>query len=68
MSPEQAGGEPLDGRSDIYALGGTAFFALTGQLPFQSSTAAGYLHQHRHVAAHRREHPAGAAAVARGRG
>ena len=33
MSPEQAGGEPLDGRSDLYALGGTAFFALTGQLP-----------------------------------
>ena len=51
MSPEQASGEPLDGRSDLYALGGTAFFALTGRLPFQSSTAAGYLHQHRHVAA-----------------
>lgn len=51
MSPEQAAGEALDGRSDIYALGGTAFFALTGRLPFQSSTAAGYLHQHRHVAA-----------------
>ncbi len=50
MSPEQAAGEPLDGRSDIYALGSTAFFALTGRLPFQSSTAAGYLHQHRHVA------------------
>jgi len=50
MSPEQASGEPLDGRSDLYALGGTAFFALTGRLPFESSTAAGYLHQHRHVA------------------
>jgi serine/threonine-protein kinase len=49
MSPEQASGDPLDGRSDLYALGGTAFFALTGRLPFQSSTAAGFLHQHRHV-------------------
>ncbi len=49
MSPEQAGGGPLDGRSDIYALGGTAFYALTGRLPFQSSTAAGYIHQHRDI-------------------
>ena len=31
MSPEQAYGNPVDGRSDLYSLGATAFFALTGQ-------------------------------------
>jgi hypothetical protein len=34
MSPEQAAGEPLDGRSDLYALGLVGFFATTGTLPF----------------------------------
>jgi eukaryotic-like serine/threonine-protein kinase len=33
MSPEQAAGEPLDGRSDLYALGVVAHLALTGVLP-----------------------------------
>ena len=33
MSPEQACGEPLDARSDLYALGATFFFALTGRPP-----------------------------------
>jgi serine/threonine-protein kinase len=31
MSPEQAYGNPVDGRSDLYSLGATAFFALTGR-------------------------------------
>jgi hypothetical protein len=31
MSPEQATGDNVDGRSDLYALGLTAFFALTGR-------------------------------------
>jgi eukaryotic-like serine/threonine-protein kinase len=35
MSPEQACGEPVDGRSDLYSLGIVGFFALTGRLPFQ---------------------------------
>lgn len=43
MSPEQAAGEPIDHRSDLYSLGVTAFFALTGQLPFDAPTAAGTL-------------------------
>ncbi len=34
MSPEQCAGEPLDGRSDVYALGVVGFQALSGTLPF----------------------------------
>lgn len=35
MSPEQAMAAPLDGRSDLFSLGITAFYALTGSLPFE---------------------------------
>jgi tRNA A-37 threonylcarbamoyl transferase component Bud32 len=45
MSPEQALGETIDERSDIFSLGTTFFHLLSGRLPFQKSTTAAVLLQ-----------------------
>jgi serine/threonine-protein kinase len=45
MSPEQADGGDVDGRTDVYALGVTFFQLLTGRLPFRGPSALELLKQ-----------------------
>jgi hypothetical protein len=43
MSPEQARGDAVDPRSDLFSLGSVLYALCTGQPPFQSSTTMGVL-------------------------
>jgi len=46
MSPEQSLGRPLDARSDLYALGATAWFMFSGRLVFEAATVPALLARH----------------------
>ena len=51
MSPEQAAGEAVDVRSDLYSLGASVYHLLAGQPPFKGSTSVAV------ALAHQREQP-----------
>jgi serine/threonine-protein kinase len=41
MSPEQARGDPLDGRSDLWSVAVMLYYMTSGELPFRGETALG---------------------------
>ena len=45
MSPEQARGEPVDQRSDLFSLGSVLYAACTGRSPFCAETTYGVMRQ-----------------------
>jgi len=49
MSPEQASGQPVDHRADIYALGVVMYELFSGHLPFEADTQMGVLTKHMFV-------------------
>ena len=59
-SPEQIEGKAIDGRADIYALGGVLYTSLTGRTPFERETEVQVMY------AHLNEAPPAPSAVSRG--
>ncbi len=49
FSPEQAQGQKVDIRTDLYAVGIVLFEMLTGKVPFSGDTAVAVAHQHIHA-------------------
>jgi predicted Ser/Thr protein kinase len=47
-APEQIEGRPLDGRADVYSLGGVLFHCLAGQPPYRRETEFAVLNAHLH--------------------
>jgi serine/threonine-protein kinase len=52
MAPEVCRGDRADARSDLYALGGTLYFLLTGELPFEGSSSGQLFVSHMTKAPH----------------
>lgn len=46
MAPEQARGDAVDGRADLYSLGASLFFAASARTPFNADSSTTLIYQH----------------------